>query len=350
MDNTIVPSYLGVIGRGSDQSSAFIGNNTLRIGEVKQIIYPDDDKSISKKYIEYLVEVAHRSNGGLSSTLYIGCMVNYLFGGYADRAHYTLRADTKKEGERGGIGVGSKVLMSCINGMHNMAVIFGGIPDVNDKKAREEKKDDGHNLFFEFNGCQFTINKDGELQLMFRGATKVDGELTDSAVKEAEGSSLLINKEGNISFFTKDKNQYIEINHKDKKLNIQAQKEWNTTVKGTINITADKKVNIKSEGVYVGDATDKWPLFSTYRQNEGQMNSKVAAQFNALQGLLQTAGINLTVGATLNAIDGSLATGNFSAAGSSLLSAASLCSQIGSAIQTFEGSAEIYLSKKNKND
>lgn len=357
-DNTIIPSFFGTEVRGSVLTNESLNSTPLRVGEVKEIIYPDNQLSISGKYVEYTVEVIQGDGGSsYSSTLYHGCVVGQTFGGFADQLHYTLRKDEQTQGrdENGGVGVGSKVLLMCINGVRSNAVILCGLPDSKfseDDKAKHSSEL-GHNLFFEFNGVQFNVNKDGELKATFRGATKTDGTLADSADANAEGSYIQINKDGNITIATPDDAQSIVVNHKDRKLEIQVQDEWNCNISGTVNITADENVNIRSSGVNVGDATDAWVLGTTYRRAETQMNSSVSSSDSAIAAALNSASISLQIAASLNAIPtvgGGLASTAFASVATTLGTIASQFSSKATAISSFESSASSFLSTKNKGD
>lgn len=220
-DNTQIPSYFSAENRGSVTVGSNLSSTSLRVGEVKEIIYPEDKLSLSKKWVEYTIEVVQRDGTNTSSsTLYHGCLVSQMFGGFADQIHYTLRKDKQKQGNdpKGGVGVGSKVLLLCINGTRNNAVVIGGLPDTEFEDKDKHKKDDGHNLYFEFNGIVFTINKDGELELKFNGSTQVDGEPTDGNDEEANPTTIKINKDGDFSITTKEEKQFIKIQHKDKKI------------------------------------------------------------------------------------------------------------------------------------
>ena len=353
-DGTIMPSFFGTTQRGGVRAGDSFNSIALYLGEVTQIIYPEDDLSLSKKYVEYVVSVILREGSSTASTtLFNGCIVGQLFGGFADQMNYTLRKDAGAQNKTGGPGIGSKVLLMCVNGVRANPVIIGGLPDSRFKDKDKHSKTDGHNLFFEFNGTQFTINKDGELKLTFRGATNTDGTLTKDAVKEAEGSYIQINKEGDIKIATPKDDQFVHINHKDKKIEMQAQSEWDVTIKGTVNITADQHVNIKSIGVNVGDATDHWMLGDTYRSAETKLNAQLSTGNATLMALMTTAGASLTAGTILNAIPivgGALAATPFSIAASALLSASPVFAQMQTAQTAFEAQAVTYLSKKNLSD
>lgn len=52
-DGTVVPSYLGSEPMGASDPLNSFGNMSLRQGEVRAIIYPDDPKSFSKSVVEY---------------------------------------------------------------------------------------------------------------------------------------------------------------------------------------------------------------------------------------------------------------------------------------------------------
>lgn len=122
---------------------------------------------------------------------------------------------------------------------------------------------------------------------------------------------------------------------------------------GAFNVTAKQNIVMKSIGVKVGDATDKWPLFSTYRDGESQMDSKLESYFTTLQTLFTTAASTLTsitAPIAIPIVGGAIAAPLFTTAGTTMLSAAQIMGQVMAAIQAFEAAAQTYLSKKNTND
>jgi phage baseplate assembly protein gpV len=356
-DGTYVPAELGIHHRGDGHgASNMLLDYVLRMGEVKKIIYPEDPINEPRKRIgvEYDVLIDYRD--GTGSTVqapYSCCTIDTLFGGIADRFHATYRADTTKSYQQ--LGTGSKVLVLCASGDQHKGIIIGGYEDPV-HATRKESAESGHNLFFEFNGVRFTIDKEGQAQLLFRGATKIDGELTDEAVKEAEGTNVFIDKQGGVKIATKDDAQFIHIDHENKKILILADSEWNVQVNdkavievqndvtlnssaGGIAVGAANNVTIKSAGVLVGGATDAWVKGTTYRAAESALFSQMASALIAMQASLITA-IGLigipTVGPAL-AIPG-------------LTSVATQMGSMASSLVTFESNAASYLSTKNLTD
>lgn len=356
-DGTVIPSYLGVQTRGSSAGSQDILNDyVLRLGEVKKIIAPSDVLSYSKKVTEYELAVQYRDGtGAVVTSTYRGATVNNLFGGVADLVSYTLRPDPKNTDASGKIfGVGSKVLILCVSGDQQKAVILGGIRDTAQETA-PYNGDTGHNLYFEFNGLRFQINDDGEATVMFRGKTKNDGTLADSADPAAEGTKVNFNKDGNLEIATPNQDQLIRIDHKNKKIEIVANSEWNiqvagnhvqnvggdstTTVNGTTTLDSGDNIILTSPGVHVGAATDAWVKGTTYRNAESQMHQQ-------MDSLLMNISIQLTAATALNAtpvIGGLLAATNFGAA-------AAMFQVLSTFIKTFEAQSSSYLSSKNLTD
>jgi hypothetical protein len=374
-DNSVIPSYLGHFARGVAEDTGAMSNLALRVGEVREIITPDSEKSIGKKFTEYTVEVQEKDgNGPGTSTKYAGCIILNLFGSVADIFRYTLRVDDGSKRQESGIGVGAKVAMLCVNGDTTKAVIVGGFRDTGtdpDTKLQQAKdsKEDGHNLFFEFNGTQAYINKNGELQVKFRGATTVDGKLSNKAVSDAEGSTIKFDKNGGIKLATKDAKQFLYLNHNDKKIEILADEEWHVNVNdklvfsagGIIDISGNKSANLevidnitlKSSGVLVGAATDAWLLANKYRTAETLMLKQLSIGLTSLLSLVGSAAASLTAASIANVppiIGGAVAAAPFAAAGASLLATSPIFGQMTAAIETFEAQAATYLSLKNKND
>ena len=374
-DNTVIPSYLS----GSEQGVRWTDpgdqtNTSLRYGEVREVIYPTDAKSVTKRFVEYSVEIQHKDGSGPgTSVTYPNCLQMGLFGTVADSFQYTLRADKQQRGGTS-LGVGAKVAVLFLNGDITKGLIIGALRDTGTDKdgsgyEGRDKKEDGHNLFFEFNGAQVTIDKDGQLQVRYRGATKVDGTLADHTNADAEGSTIVFNKDGDIKLYTKDEKQFIHLNNKDKKLDILADEEWHVkvnkklaieagddvTIQGdkTCTVEMSDKVYVRSAGVHVGSATDAWLLAETYRRAESQMFSSIATAMTTLQGLISVAASSIQAAGIANAVPvtgGAGAAPGFAAAAVALNSAAPIFSQMAASVRLFEAAAATYLSTKNKND
>jgi hypothetical protein len=344
-DGTVLPSFLGLRSAGLTGNPGNQTNVSLRVGEVKDIIFPSDPRSSTQQFIEYMVDVQHKdgANPGVTKT-YNGCLLSNLFGGVADILRFTLRKDKNTNQDNNGLGVGSKVTMLCINGDTHQCIILGGVRDGGNDPAVDQESD-GHNLFFEFNGLQAAINKDGELTVTFNGATQVDGALADGVSADAQGSTLVFSKDGSLTQTSPDGKQFIKIDHTNHKIEITADAEFDLTSSGN--------VVIKSTGVLNGGATDAWVLGTTYRRAESSMNLQLAALAAALSGLVTTMGASLSAAApqlSVPIVGGALAAPMIAAAGVAATTAGPLFSQFASAIQVFEQMAPSYLSTKNLTD
>src|SRR5574343_94903 len=351
-------------------------NYALRIGYVVKAYAPDgegkdgeDDrgKQSDRKFTVYDVICQQvDAQGGETEVLYRRCRQMETLGNSADYSSYTLRAASGFSGHisQSGLNTASKVVLLCGNGRSSMPIILGCLQHGSGPAQTEA---DGHHYTFEFNGVQQTLHKDGELQIRYRGATKVDGTLSNEANAEAEGSTVIFNKDGGIKLYTKDEAQYVFLDHANKKLEVLADEERNDTVNkklifsvgDDINITGQKactieiadNVNILSSGVLVGAATDHWLLADTYRKAETKMLKQISSQMQSIAGLIATAATSLKAAALANAppiVGGAAAATPFNAASAALDSAGPMFAQVSAAIETFEARASTYLSTKNK--
>jgi hypothetical protein len=311
-DGTIVPSYLGIVRPERVHDTGVHTNVALHVGEVKEIVYPTDERSISKKRIEYVVLVEHSKESSAMVQAKYGAMpTGSVFGGVADFTHYTLRADPE-DLQQEAHGMGSKVLLACINGRINNCIILGGIPD---PKSPNDSEDDGHNFVWQFNGINLTVNDDGEVTVTRNGPSTIKGELRDGEDSSKQGGAAQLDKDGNF------------------------------------NVTVPTKVYLKSAGVQTGDATDATVLGDTYRNAEGQMHQKVAAALSSASGAVggAVAGI-ATAGTQLGLGNNAGAAAALATVSTALGQMASQLANAAAAIQAFEAQASWYLSTKNKSD
>lgn len=364
-DGSVIPTQYSVERAGNYGSSW--DNSVLRVGEVQEILYPDDQRNISKQVIEYRVSVQHHDtvmNAGVKRD-YLNCYLINPLGGLADKLHYTLRGENSSN-RKGLFGLGSKVLVLCINGLHRNAIIIGGVRDKTDTADKDNGKALGHHFHFVFNGLDCAIDKAGGLTVTGGGATKIDGKVADDVDTKLAGTMvklladgtfqvstldaeevLVVDKKGQrIELYTKDGEQFFRLNHKDHKVQLQAKSELDMTV-------TDGRVKVKSQGVDVGDATDAWVLGTTYRRAESQMNQKLAAMNKALQAALAVAASTLNSGGgsmIIPIVGAVIASPQIVAAGAALQVAAQIALQMGQAIDMMEATADTYLSKKNTTD
>lgn len=256
-----IPSFMSM---GAVYDGMAFGNMKLRIGEVTAIYYKNDSRNISKKFLEYDVLVQHRSNSTGVTKKYTHVMAMDSFGGQADTAKFTYRPDnaatTPGLARKTGPGNGSKVLVLCINGENNNAVIIGGISD----SAGPEDEDEGHHLHWRFNGIDVAVNNDGELIVEYQGAQKNDGTPEDSVDSKATGTTITISKNGNVEIAdaVKDGDETVAKNI------ILLDHEHNK-----IDITGDSQINVTSPRVNLGgsDASSPVPLGDKLTDLLGQL-------------------------------------------------------------------------------
>lgn len=343
-DGTILPSWMKVASGAPSGAVLAMNDPYLRIGRVARIHYPEQATNANKRATEYDVEVQYADIGGAHTTqVYPRCQVVSLFGAIADQSRFTPRRKTSTPNDEAN-DEGSLVLLLCVNGNSRQGVILGGFPH---PQVTPDKKEDGHNLSFSFNGISFKINKDGELTVQYRGATKDDGTLDDNANANAEGSTVTFLKDGSVQIQTKDDNQHILVDHANHKLDIKTDTE--------LHITSNGNVNIESKGVKAGGAgaNEAFVLGTTYRQNESQWHGQLQAQLGVLSGLIATAGASLTTAAAAHVtpiagpIIGAPA---LAAAAAAITSMVSSITALQTAVTQMEARTADYLSKKNFGD
>ena len=366
-DGTVIPSHLGIQSRGSAMgSTAILNDYVLRLGEIKKVIYPTEALSYGRRTVEYEVEVQYREGSSTYSTAtYRGCTVSTLFGGVADRFHATLRPDTTEASAA--LGNGSKVLVLCLAGDQQKAIILGGVEDP--LATRQETEGAGHNLFFEINGVRFTVDNDGQLQLLFRGATAVDGKLKSGVDEASGGTTVTITKNGNLTAATKDNKQFLRLNHADRKVEILADQKWDVQVGGQVFIgsggqfkvqtdadvsfVARARFDVQSAGVTIGSGSQNFLLTNIYRTAENIKNTVLSTQLKTVGSLLTSAGASINIAAPLNAIPivgGILSLPAWLAAGASITAAGPFLLAASAAIDGFEAGSASYLSLLNFHD
>jgi hypothetical protein len=324
----IIPSFLGRRTDPSFDDGGAFGNYAMRMGEVQELIWPSDKRNLNKRVIEYRVMVQHRGGGTGVTKMYDHCVLINPIGSLADYMVWTLRAD-KSAGRKDSVGTGSKVLLLCINGESNNAVIIGGIRDDQDDAEEKGTKDDpGHHLRFAFNGIGVTVDNDGQLTVTYGGATKADGttDVDDSKI----GTSLFLDKDGGARLGDKDAKNSFFVDH------------------------ANSKVVISRDTAFeLGAHTDFMLLGQSFRQAQQQMNAQLQAQLQTLQQLLITAGTAIATTSTAPTPVPGLPQPTLAPAGAALIAAAQIAAQMGQTIQQFEQAAaqkNSFLSKYNSAD
>lgn len=224
-------------------------NMALRLGVVVEIYDMEDDQNISKMMPEYDVMAIEDDN----TTIYKNCISIDSFGGAADYFMAKLRKpkDAKKVKEKGSLKKqnGSIVLMLCIDGNSEQAVILGAVAHP-DRKTGQLKKALGHHAEGEFNGLNYKVDKDGALTILFKAATDNDGKTKDA---KAGGSSWKIEKDGSIQFSDGNK-EFIRIDKTKKTISIAAESDISATSDANVNITAKKNINAKATADILADA------------------------------------------------------------------------------------------------
>jgi phage baseplate assembly protein gpV len=187
--------------------------------------------------------------------MYENCVLMNLFGGFADKLTYTLRAEKtagRKDSRRqpGEPGKGAKVLLLCANGESHSPIIIGGLREAATDKDPKDEKEKGHNLFFEFNGVAFEISHDGEVTLTVKGSTDEAGKPTKDVATDKLPSVVKIGKDGKITAQTKEGKNSIVIEQSGK-VTVTSEKEVVVNTKKA-TITATDKCSVIAKIIELG--------------------------------------------------------------------------------------------------
>lgn len=233
----VIPSIFGsgYVGDTPFFDGDVFKNTKLRMGEVKQIIKPTDPESLSKKYYEYSVLAVHIENGVLARRMYRNCvLINSLAGG-GDHSSFALRESTKPNDQSQTDG--SRVLLLCIEGSNNRAIIIGGLRD---ERANNDINNTGHYFDWEFNGVNFKVNDDGSWEVINKGKTDNLGKKHPKANNDGVGTTIKTEANGNIQIKTAKGSEIVIDNTGNK-----------------INIKADSEVTIDSDKVKIGSGASQ---------------------------------------------------------------------------------------------
>jgi hypothetical protein len=217
-------------------------NYPIRAGIVIQRYEVDDKRNISKLCMEYDVMVIEQhANEGVVPTLYSNCVSSDGLGGVGDFFEKKFRKQKKVRGKSKGLDFSSQdgaiVLLLCLDGNSNKAIIIGGLKHP-DRKTKLTGKDEI--LAAEYNGVAIAINEDGSTSLTFKGATNNDGSPKDAAQGD---TSIGIEKDGSLQIKNKGVTQR---NQKDGKFSVTAEDAITLVAKKAIALTTEDKLSLKS--------------------------------------------------------------------------------------------------------
>lgn len=287
-------------------------NFKLLVGTVLAMYYPDEDKNLSKKVIEYDVNVFESNeNGSVNVHTYFRCRAADLFGSNSDSLEYTYRPQSNQSPDPANTN-GSLVLVLCINGITEAgsAVVIGGLQTLQRQVISDSS--DGHFYDFNFNGIRQFIDKDGAFSIEFNSAINNDGKQANSA---AAGTIISIDKNGVVSI-KDNENQAITIDRTAKTISIgngadsmvidKGSKSVTTTSSGELTEKSAKAMTVKSGDTLNMESSKDMTIKSGSNLNvETQANGslKTSASWNIKAG----ANVNIKAGAMAVIEGGSIA-------------------------------------------
>lgn len=218
-------------------------NYSLKVGQVKEIFPSDDDKNVHKAGCEYTVLVSEKTeNGTAIDQTYPSVTAMDKFGGLADFMEFSYRPSETNEAKKRGaqFSEGATVLILCLNGSKEDAVIIGGMRHPNRENVL--KKEDGHAMRGAFNGIEFSIDKDGAFSFEFKGATNVNGEPLDDSVGV---TSMKIEKDGTVDISVGD-TESIRVDKTKGTIDVKSSKAQSFLTDDSYLIDAGKDITLKS--------------------------------------------------------------------------------------------------------
>lgn len=268
-NGTILPHGLMSLDNKSDKGGfdKTYKNFALRAGIVIRSYDIENDLNVSKLVPEYdVVVIEQDGNRAVTPITYKNCIAASSFGSIADFFETRIRTQKKVKNKntkgRDFAGQdGALVLLLCLDGSSEKAIIIGGLPHPNRKSKLKGK---GQILAGEFNGISVSVADDGSGNLTFKGATDNEGNPID---KEQGNTSIDIEKDGTVQFKHKGATQRIE-----KGGNFLLANEGTTTIqtKKATAIKTDDALSVESKK----DTSMKMDKFVLEAQGSASMKAQ----------------------------------------------------------------------------
>lgn len=325
-DGTVLPSYLSSSVMGHEEGSPLRQNSVqLMEGEVKELVPPTDDRSLTRTYNEYRVAVQHRDGSAAAVVDFPNCLVLNQFGGASDSVKFALRADPTDATGTNVLAKGARVLVLCVDGNASQAYIIGAI--------RADQTPDPEGLFYEFeyNGVKFAIGNEGQVKLSFNGATDIDGK----SVEDVGETSVKIAQNGTLTIATPDQTLTLDKDSKE------------------IRLQSGDSLTVHNNGVKLGGGGESMLKGSTYRQQEQSLHQTLMTQLTTVMTLATTASAALSsaAGMMVTPVVGAImAAVPMAAAATAMASMVQAIAQMTVAITQFEAQSVSYLSTKHDLD
>lgn len=280
-DGTVVPSHLSTSSSSArvDRGWTNMFNNAaLRVGYLTAVHYKKESKSITYDAIVPQVD----GNGAEALVPYFNCKVVSSFGSCTDWEKKTFRCPTSYKGkyDEAFLKSTTKVLILCPNGRVSNPMIVGADSNIGEAA---DSVDDGHNWQWVFNGIHWTIDKEGQLSIVFNGPN-VDAEnRTLAPDPKVAGTKLQFQKDGSILLDDAD-GESIKIDKKNKRISLISKDETHVTKGGGWTLECDKDVSIHAKGNAILNADGKTYIGSPGAAEPLVLGAKLLA---ALQELVQ---------------------------------------------------------------
>lgn len=242
-NGAVLPS--GLLGGGVNEMEGFnrtYKNTSMRVGVIVAIYPIDDDNNKTKLAPEYdVVAIEQNEDKGITSTLYRNCMSAASFGSIADYFEANLRARKKKkykgDSNRLADQNGATVLLLCLDGSSEKAIIIGGFPHPD---RPTNLTDDQPHLEGEYNGVHVQVDSTGAATFTFKGATDNDGNIVD----QSQGPTVVkVEKDGSYQVSHKTITQRFDKNGKS---SLTADDDISNTTNKSFNVVATENVNVTS--------------------------------------------------------------------------------------------------------
>jgi hypothetical protein len=258
-NGTVLPSSL-LSSHSADFVSAF--NKTyesvqLRAGIVIASYDIDNKQNIRKTTPEYDVLVMEQDrNRGTTTTTYRNVITIDSFGGMADFFEFKRRPQAKNEKKDFHNNDGQLVLILCLDGSSEKAIIIGGVKHA--KRLTKLTAEAGLHLEGEYNGLNWQIDKDGALKILFKSPTDNEGKVKN---EKLSGTNINIKKDGTLQLTTQDLNkpelnESLTLDKTNQSLSLTARKntsittggDFTNSIKGSFNNTVGKDLSLNITG------------------------------------------------------------------------------------------------------